>query len=465
MKLRNVLLGLAALLVNACATTPPRVIEAGDPVTAFTGVTVITEYGGERLRNHTVAVRGDRIIAIGRDGSIVLPEGSTVVHSPGRFIAPGIADMHVHWFNPSYGALFLANGITTVRNPSGGEGIAQLIAAVASGQTPGPVMYSSGQLIDGPTSFWGPQVTTTTPEQVRERVRADAAAGYPAIKLYAELSPEQFAAGVEEARAHNLQIYAHVPRSMTLQQVLAHHIDSVEHLDGFDRALDGEGQTSAQRWATVRPARFAPLAQEVVDSGVWNAPTLIVLLAPARAFADMDAAAARPEMRYADPGLVAFWRGYYDRIPAGTDLAARWRLTEQGHQQRLAVLRALHEAGAPLLIGTDTPNPYVVPGFSIHEEMGFFQEAGFTPTQILRIATVDAARFLNKQDEFGRIAEGQRADMLLLAADPEQDLSVLRAPAGVMAAGRWYDRARLDAMLSEAAANAAEQDSDATSQQ
>jgi imidazolonepropionase-like amidohydrolase len=111
-------------------------------------------------------------------------------------------------------------------------------------------------------------------------------------------------------------------------------------------------------------------------------------------------------------------------------------------------LRALREARAPLLIGTDAPNPYVMYGFSIHEEFGFYREAGFSNTEILRIATLDAARFLNKAGEFGVIREGARADLLLLAGDPEINLDVLRAPQGVMANGRWFDRARLDALLS-----------------
>jgi imidazolonepropionase-like amidohydrolase len=114
------------------------------------------------------------------------------------------------------------------------------------------------------------------------------------------------------------------------------------------------------------------------------------------------------------------------------------------------MLRALRAAHAPLLIGTDAPNPYVMFGFAIHEELGFFREAGFSNTEILRIATLDAARFLNESGQFGVIREGARADLLLLDADPEADLSVLRAPQGVMAAGRWFDRAQLDALLSEA---------------
>jgi imidazolonepropionase-like amidohydrolase len=153
------LLVAAALFLGACASAPePRIVEAGEPVTAFTGVTIITEYGGERLSDHTVAVRGDRIIAIAPDNAIVLPEGVTLIDGAGRYVAPGITDMHVHYAFPDAGVLFLANSITTVRNPSGGDGVPQLIAATASGATPGPFMYSSGQLIDGPGSFWGPQV-------------------------------------------------------------------------------------------------------------------------------------------------------------------------------------------------------------------------------------------------------------------------------------------------------------------
>ncbi|MGH6950824.1 MAG: amidohydrolase family protein [Vitreimonas sp.] len=443
----------AALLLAACASAPPRVIEAGEPVTAFTNVTVIAEYGGGRLERHTVAVRGDRIIAIGRDGSIVLPEGSRIIDGGGQILAPGIADMHVHYQDPSVGVLMLANSITTIRNPSGfgvGSGpdtTLGLAARTARGDVVGPFIYSSGQLIDGPGSFWGPQVVVETVDGVRERVRQDAEAGYPAIKLYVQLTPEQYRAGVEEARARNLQIYSHVPASMTLEQVLDLRIDSIEHLDGFDRSLGGEGQGMQSRWVAAPADRMAPLAQRVLASGVWQVPTLIVNLAPSRAFVDITAADSAPELRYAQQGLLDFWHSYVARIPAGTDLAARYRVVQQAHARRIDMLRALREAGVPVLIGTDAPNPYVMYGFGIHEEFGFFHEAGYSNTQILRIATLEAARFLNKQGEFGIIAEGARADLLLLGGDPETDLGVLRAPAGVMAAGRWHDQAALAAQL------------------
>jgi imidazolonepropionase-like amidohydrolase len=284
---------------------------------------------------------------------------------------------------------------------------------------------------------------------VRERVRQDAEAGYPAVKLYAQLTPEQFRAGVEEARARNLQVYSHVPASMTLEDVLALRVDSIEHLDGYERSMGGEGQGLQSRWVAAPADRVAPLARRVAESGVWQVPTLIVNLAPSRAFVDLSAADAAPDLRYAQKGLLDFWHSYPARLPPGTDFAARYRIVEQAHVRRIEMLRALREARAPLLIGTDAPNPYVMYGFSIHEELGFFREAGFSNTEILRIATLDAARFLNKAGEFGVVREGARADFVLLAGDPERDLAVLRTPQGVMAAGHWYDRARLDALLAE----------------
>ena len=449
------LVALAVLLASACASAP-RTIEAGEPVTAFRNVTVITEYGGARLQHQTVAVRGDRIIAVAPDNAIVLPEGATIVDGGGRLLAPGIADMHAHYQDPSVGILMLANSITTVRNPSGfgignGPGTTlELQARTARGEVVGPHIYSSGQLIDGPGSFWGPGVVVETVEGVRERVRQDADAGYIAVKLYAQLTPEQFRAGVEEARARHLQVYSHVPASMTLEQALDLHVDSIEHLDGYERSLGGEGQGLQSRWAAAPAGRMPALAARVTESGVWQVPTLIVNLAPARAFVDLNAADAAPEMRYAAQGLLDFWHSYPARLPPGTDFAARYRTTQEAHARRLDMLRALRAAHTPLLIGTDAPNPYVLFGFSIHEELGFFREAGFSNTEILRIATLDAARFLNQAGEFGVIREGARADLLLLGADPEQDLAVLRTPQGVMAVGHWFDRARLDALLGEA---------------
>ncbi|MBX3637730.1 MAG: amidohydrolase family protein, partial [Rubrivivax sp.] len=253
---------------------------------------------------------------------------------------------------------------------------------------------------------------------------------------------------------HGRRVYAHVPHAMTLEDVLALRVDSIEHLEGFARALGGQGWGQAA-WASADPARMAALARRVADSGVWSAPTLVVMLAPERAFADLAAAEAAPPMRYANAALLGFWRSAAARAPVGTDFAAGYALARRGHAHRVRMLSALREAGAPVLIGTDSPNPYLVYGFSLHEELAHFREAGYSNREILRIATLDAARFLNAEDRFGALEPGMRADLVMLDGDPERDLAALRAPAGVMAAGRWHDARALAAQLDEVAAIAA----------
>lgn len=446
----------ALLLAAGCAR---RTVEAlpGQPVTAFVGVTVLTMDGRGRLRDQTVAVRGDRIVAIGQRRSIRLPEGTRILGRKGQYLMPGLADMHVHLAATDDGPQFLANGITTVRDMWGNERTLKLAAGFASGEVPGPRVHSAGPLIDGPGSIWeayGPAIAAT-PDEARRQVARAAAEGSKAVKLYDKLSEESFRAAVAEARAHGLRIYAHVPDAMTLEQVLAVGVDSIEHFDGAGLALaevgDGEdkGVTGNKLvWERARPERMATLARRFAETGTWNAPTLVVYSLPARAFAHMDSAMAAPEMRYVHPGTLTYWREARDRSLAGsTDIKDHLRAIEAGHRMRLRLVREAFAAGGPMLIGTDTPNPFVPVGLSLHHEMAFFQEAGLKPAQVLRIATAEAARFLGQQGEFGTLKEGARADLLLLDADPEADLAALRNPAGVMAAGRWYDAAMLASML------------------
>ncbi|WP_395644832.1 amidohydrolase family protein [Terricaulis sp.] len=449
--LRSVLT-LAVLLLASCAT-PAR--ESG--VTAFTHVAVITEYGGARLQDQTVLVRDDRIIAIGPAAAVSVPRGATVLGRRGQILAPGLTDMHVHIFNPDDGVLFLANGVTTVRNMSGRRDTEELAARIARGEAPGPTIYSSTPILDGPQTEYENPRAIRTPAEMRTRIDELAARGYVGVKLYENLSPATFRAGVEAARAHGLQVYAHVPSSMSLDDVLALHVNSVEHLIGFDRLLGSHSGWEEQRLADADLAGLPALAARVARSGVWNTATLVTSADPARAFADMDAAEAAPEYRFATRRLRAHWRQLYEAQRAERDPVAAWPVIERANGTRLEILRALRDAHAPLLIGTDAPQPFLYPGFSLHREFELHGEAGFTPAEILRIDTVESARFLNRDGEFGVIAIGARADLLLLDADPERDLAVLRAPAGVMAAGRWYDAATLQRKLDEIAGRVAEE--------
>ena len=444
--MRVILAALAAIQwLTGCAVAEG----SSPPVHAFVDVTVIRVYGEPALRHQTVLVRGDRIIAIGSARRTPLPEGAAVLGQPGQIIAPGLADMHVHIFNPDDGILDLANGVTTVRNMSGRKDTNALAADIDVGLTPGPKIYSSGPIIDGPGGIGG--ATAATPAEIRGLIGSQAREGYIAAKLYENLSPDVFGEGVRAARSYGLQVYAHVPFSMSLDQVLALRIDSVEHLTGFDRALapDAHGDWDEERWANADIQGVDRLARAVARSGVWNDATLVTLLDAPCAFADIAAAEARPDYRYATARQRKLWRSQYEEVRGKRDPQAACAMSQRAHRVRLLMLRALVKAHAPLLIGTDAPQPFVYPGLGFQEELSFHLDAGLTRAQILRIASLDAARFLRREHEFGEVSVGGRADLLLLDHDPQAGFETLRDPAGVMAAGRWYDRATLSRLLGE----------------
>jgi imidazolonepropionase-like amidohydrolase len=446
-------IGLIALALFVAAGAARAQPAPSAPFQAFADVTVIRTYGEAPLQHQTVLVRAGRIVSVASSRT-ALPPNTIVLGHAGQILAPGLADMHVHIFNPDDGVLFLANGVTSVRNMNGRADTNALAQRIDAGLTPGPRIYSSGPIINAPSADWS--AVAATPAEIRALVADEARSGYIAVKLYETLAPDVFAAGVAAARDNGLQVYAHVPLSMTLQQVLGLHIDSIEHLTGFDRALAPKAHSDWDevRWANADVSRMAPLARQVVHSGVWNDATLVTLLDAPCAFANIAAAEAATEYRYATPRQRTLWRSQSQEASTQHELQGSCAMSQRAHQMRLAMLRALHAAGAPLLIGTDAPQPFVYPGFSLQRELALHLEAGFTRTDVLRIASRDAARFLHLRHEFGIIEAGARADLLLLDQNPETDLATLQHPAGVMAAGRWCDAAALAHLLDEAAARA-----------
>jgi len=447
-----ILTSLIVLLAPLAAGAKPP--DDSLPLTAFVDVTVIPAYGDRHHDHQTVLVQGDRIIAAGPAPKIRAPRGARLLGRPGQILAPGLVDMHVHIFEPKDGVLFLANGVTTVRNMAGRPDTDALAARIAGGDAPGPRIYSSGPIIDGPSE----PTTLDVAAEIRKRVDATADHPYIAAKLYEHLAPDVFAMAVGVARRRGLQVYAHVPLGMSVRDVLALRIDSIEHLTGFDRTLapSSHSDWDQERWTAIDDSLVAPLARDVATSRVWNTATLVTWLAAERGFADIDAAEHAPLYRFATPRLRKHWRDLYDQERQEHDPARAWQLAQRGHAARLAVVRALHEAGAGLLIGTDAPQPFLYPGYSLHDELAFHVDAGIPVRDVLRADTIDAARFLRQEREFGLIAVGARADLLLLDGNPETGLETLRSPAGVMAAGRWYDALALRRMQDEVAKKNAE---------
>lgn len=434
---------LLAVVLAAIISSPLAAQERAS--VAFEHVRVRTMNAERVIDDGYVIVQGGRIAEVGEGP---LPENfvGERIAGHGATLMPGLADMHVHHYETDIGAAYLANGITIVRNLTGSLGAARRDQAAIDGAVVGPRVETSGPIIDGgkgfPNDFF---IRARSPAEAVGAVRSQARSGYRAVKLYEQLDAETFRAAVAEARANNMMVYAHVPSSLDVSALLDMKIDSMEHLDGYAQAMarDGYAPTDpdswAQWWSNVDHGKFERLAKATVEAGSWAVPTFAITYGRIRS-ADPDAYFAQPEARL---------------LPAWADT---WRQTAQGYaedrpffepslNEKIAFVAALREAGANILIGTDGPNPFVTPGYAIHDELEAFARAGYTNEEILRIATVEAARFFGEEGRSGIIAEGARADLILLPDDPVEDLIVLREPLGAMVAGNWHSRAVIDAAL------------------
>lgn len=452
-------LGLTAALClppNHAAGQVP--VADAEPPLALVGANVIPMTEGQRvLPDHTVIVSQGRIATVGPRRHTIVPADAMRVEATGQYLMPALADMHVHlehFDHPAYLQLFLVYGVTFVRGMDGRPQALEWKRSAAEGTLLSPLIHTAGQVLDGDPPVREDNRVLGTADEARRAVEEQAEAGYDFIKVYANLSPEAFRAIMEAARARRLPVAGHVPHAVGLREVLASGVVSIEHVGDFADALQVANSTphaEAERLKRhlaieIDPGRMASLASDVTRSGTWIVPTTITY----------DRGIARPDVLQrwlADPALAAVDRGmlqYYWRervLRAGEGLDARgWSLVERSRANRLALLRAFHEAGVKMLIGTDTPQPFVVPGASVHEELANFVEAGLSAEAALAAATREAARFLGQEGLWGTVEPGKRADLLLLEANPLEDIAATRRIAGLVAQGRWMPAARLREM-------------------
>jgi imidazolonepropionase-like amidohydrolase len=426
-------------------------------VVAFTGVSVLPLDSGRVLEDQTVVVRGERIEAVGPAASTPVPEGATRIDGRGRYLMPGLADMHIHLL-PGEGtpsdpagqqlALLLANGVTTARALVAPPGGLALRDRVARGELTGPTLRVAGP------SFNGKSVQS--PEQARQRVREQMAAGYDLLKTHGGLSRETYDAMVAEAKAHGLRVSGHVTQEVGLEHALESG-QQIEHLDGYLAALLPPGDTSqvdqvefGSALARMDLARLSTLAEATQQAGIFNSPTLALFEIVASDGAVPELRTSR-ELRYVPAAAVDAWT---KTLLTGPLLAAPTAGKHRFLELRRQVLQGLHAAGAPLLVGSDSPQLFMVSGFAIHREMEAMAAAGLPPLAVLQAATRNAAAYFGESEQWGSVAPGQRADLLLLNANPLRDVKLTRALVGVMLRGQWLPRSELDARLEQAAAAA-----------
>ena len=422
------------------------------------GVNVLSMAGETAtLADQTVLASGGSIVGVGHRDDVSVPETFTAIDGTGKYLMPGLADMHVHLeYNddPAVLDLFLANGVTTVRNMDGRPYILEWRERIARGEWRGPTIYTAGPILDGDPPLRDDNLAIGSPDDARRAVRDQASAGYDFLKVYTNLSAEAYAAVVETAKPHGLPVAGHVPRGVDVEEFLVSGIRSIEHVTELGDLVEAEDSPFRNRWhwsklymgMPVDPDSFGFAAAVVADSGVWVVPTTVQADRAIAQRTTVDAWLASPEMAYVDARGRGFWESSATRQHDRMD-ASDWALVDAGRSNRLRLVGALDAAGAALLIGTDTPNPFVVPGFSLHEELANFEAAGIDRARILTLATLGAAQFLETDGEVGTIEVGMRADLILLDADPLEALDALRNPVGVMVRGAWLPREQLIRML------------------
>jgi hypothetical protein len=440
------------------AFSPRFVAAQHKPPTAFVDVNVVPMDREIALSHQTVVVEDGKIVALGPVRSVEIPVGSQRIDGTNRYLMPGLVDMHVHFIRPaipgkpqkssaaSYAKeneqlalLFVANGVTSVRNMWGHPEILKLNDHILRGELLGPTIYSVGPITDGdPPVNLGSRVVITE-QEAQEAVREDKERGYIAIKVYNNLSVSAYGAIVAAAAKEHLPVVGHVPRAVGLTGALEAHQASLEHIGagGFPRAALPDGTPQDQLSLNEMRARadmnkLPTIAEAVKAAGSWTCPTVVQV----QMDAENDTWAK--ERGLVPPDVVA--RYEKGRIPP---------LGSSAEEFALAVVRALHSKHAGLLLGTDAYKPNIIPGFSLHEELKYFVKAGLSPYDAIRAGTSDAARFLHRENEFGTVAVGRRADLLLLTANPLESVGNVANRVGLMLRGDWLSEGELQIKLKQ----------------
>jgi hypothetical protein len=368
---------------------------------AIVDTNLIDPVAGNVVSGQTVIVNGQSIEWVGPADHAPSLDGATVIKGTGRFLSPGLTDMHVHTEHMAQHVLRLAAGVTSARDMDGFPWLLRTRDAIESGRMIGATLYVAGSIIaDQPLS--GYAVVVKTPDEARQIVRDQAACGYSFIKVHNSLAEPLFDAVADEAGRVHLDLVGHVPHDISLLHAIkSGQMRTLEHLKGF---LIDQTQLPSDE-------AYAPALQ---GSDVWLTPTLY----------------ARIGNAYGEDARM------HDRM-VKTDAIVMDRLLP------------LHPRW---LVGTDSAGyPFTIAGFAALDEMVLLHQAGLSNAQVVRAATSEPAVAMRRPGEYGRIAPGMRADLVLLATNPLADVSAYQSSLGVMARGRWYDRAALDTALNEVA--------------
>lgn len=454
---------LILILAEGCSGAGDATAAARDQGLAVVDVTVIPMDSNRLLPGHTVIIRNGVIAELGPTTVVRVPTGVRMVDGTDRYLMPGLTDAHVHLRDPSELLSYLAHGVTTVVQLSGASGnlpdVLELRRQVERGDVLGPTIYTSGLILDGhPPIFPGVSAVVRTPEEAERAIEAQLAEGVDLIKVYNNLRVDVLQAVTRIAHDNDVTVWGHIPRidgrSTALQRALTAGLDVIVHAEEVFFTLlyeNVEAQLDSGLVPTIGEDQRGEAVRLIREHGATVIPNLSFVAMTRRQLDDTERVWADPEAQYLHPAVLNMWR---QQNPTGRDDLPRFDLRERG--KRVAgqqLTRALHDAGVPLLLGTDASAPGMFPGKSAWMELSELVDAGLTPFQALRTATSGAGAFLHRlgreRPPFGTVTVGSRADLMLLDANPLTDISNVERIVGVVVQGEWYTRGQIDAMRSE----------------
>jgi Amidohydrolase family len=465
MRLGLIIIAALGLLIIPLTLSSTKRTAAFAPVqpapksVAICHVSVVNVINGRIQKDVTVLLRGGNITEIGRNVPV---ENVQIIDGTGKFLIPGLWDMHVHCCNAEdhFFPLFLANGVTGIRDMGGP--LAELKtyrSNVENGTVLGPRMVFSGPIIDGPKPMWSNiSIAVGTPEEGRKAVETVQESGADFVKVYSFLPRDAYFAIADEAKKRHMVFAGHVPDLVTAVEASNAGQKSFEHLLGILiscsskeddlRTNSAQSPTQMQLTRAVLDSYDPPKAKALFTlfrkNGTWQCPTLTVL----NAIGHLDDPSFRndPRLSYLPAYMVANWNPKNDfRFKDYT--SDDWAAVRMRFAKQCELVGMMAELGVGILAGTDTPNPYAFPGFGIHDELALMVKCGLTPLQALQTATINPAHYFGWEKSMGTVQAGKVADLLLLDANPLEDIHNTTTITAVFIRGRYLDRIALDQML------------------
>jgi imidazolonepropionase-like amidohydrolase len=469
-------------LLLLCVVSPTQAMSSGAIV--IRNASVVDVHGNKLVANRDVIVLGDRIAGVHVGGTARSPKNTRVIDGSGKFLVPGLWDFHVHVFSAAGEEdlalpMYIINGVTGIRDAGAFRKLPEMqkiTAAIERGERVGPRIILAGAMIDGPPGSWPDQMVASNAAEGRARVRETKLAGWNFVKSYSLLSEATYLAIAEEAKRQGLPLYGHVPESVTLQTAIDAGHRSVEHFGRVTQAcstaeakmisanaaalrstgpmaslmtvMAGHNKTTLEHWDEQLCKR---VARQLVSAGVAVMPSLMV----SDFYVGKDPAPDDPRMQSVPKQVRAQWgQGDWRRQQMSPELLA---LAPKSIALDWKTFKLMHDAGVKMLAGTDAAyaNPFIFHGYTLHDELERYVAAGLTPQQALMTATVNPGRFLMRKDLDGRVSSGRSADLVLLDANPLDDIRATRRINAVIANGRLFDRDALDKLLRDVESKAA----------